>query len=73
MQQPTCKCGTLWNVKFQRTAEKQRAWEFRCPDSDERIAGLEKDGFQNITVSRADLKEVEQSDNPFFRQRVRRS
>jgi len=73
MQQVRCKCGTVWNVEAQRTTEKQRAWEFRCPDCDEHIAGLEGDGFQKITVSGADLEEVEQSVNPFFGQRIHRS
>jgi hypothetical protein len=62
----------MWNVEFQRTTEKQRAWEFRCPDCDEHVAGLERDGFQKITVRRADFDEVPESENLFFPARTRR-
>lgn len=71
MQQVTCKCA-VWNVEFERTTEKQRAWEFRCPDCDQHIAGLERDGLPKITVSREDLAEVEQSVHPFFKKKSRR-
>jgi hypothetical protein len=72
MQQVTCSCGTVWNVEFERSIEKQPAWEFRCPDCDEHIAGLERDGFQKISVSPADLETVEQSVNLFFGEQSRR-